>query len=253
MPRNCSSHDYSALIRKWRALSKKTPLRVGKVSSPKSLPFFEVTNGLLSREKPCLYISAGIHGDEPAPCWALLEWAEKNHGLLQDFPVLFYPCLNPWGFVHNSRLDEYGEDLNRIWGNEHHPLTEQIFKRIKGLSFFLSLNLHEDFDANGIYIYEPYRGGRTDRWTNQILQAGKKFLPLDTRKRIDGKNAKNGIIRPRVTHPPKEGVPEALYLFQNHGTRNFTIETPSEASLEKRILSHQAMIKESLLLATRPR
>ena len=85
MPRNCSAHDYSALIRKWRALSKKTPLRVGKVSTPKSLSFFEVTNGLLSREKPCLYISAGIHGDEPAPCWALLEWAEKNHGLFKIF------------------------------------------------------------------------------------------------------------------------------------------------------------------------
>ena len=251
MPRNCSAHDYSALIRKWRALSKKTPLRVGKVSTPKSLPFFEVTNGLLSREKPCLYISAGIHGDEPAPCWALLEWAEKNHGLLQNFPVLFYPCLNPWGLVHNSRLDENGEDLNRIWGDVFHPLTEQILKRIEGLSFFLSLNLHEDFDANGIYIYELYRGGRTDRWTNQILQAGKKILPLDTRKRIDGKNAKNGIIRPRVSHPPKEGVPEALYLFQNHGIRNFTIETPSEASLEKRILTHQAMIQESVRLATR--
>ena len=144
-----------------------------------------------------------------------------------------------------------GRTLTESGGNEHHPLTEQILKRIEGLSFFLSLNLHEDFDANGIYIYEPYRGGRTDRWTNQILQAGKKILPLDTRKRIDGKNAKNGIIRPRVSHPPKEGVPEALYLFQNHGIRNFTIETPSEASLEKRILTHQAMIQESVRLATR--
>ncbi len=55
-----------------------------------------------------IYISAGIHGDEPAGTEALITWAEENTRLLRRRPFFLVPCINPWGLVNNvpHRLEE---------------------------------------------------------------------------------------------------------------------------------------------------
>ena len=63
-----------------------------------------------------IYISAGIHGDEPAGPLALLEMIRAN-----DWPAglefWMCPCLNPTGFFLNSRENEDRKDLNRDYRN----------------------------------------------------------------------------------------------------------------------------------------
>ena len=125
------------------------------------------------------------------PLMALLGWVE-NIELFSSIPVVFLPCLNPWGFVHNSRNDEGGIDLNRIWDNHHHPLLSRIVERIQGQSFLLSVNLHEDYDANGIYLYEPEVPCINDSLAQSILGAGESILPIDSRNFIDGRRATKG-------------------------------------------------------------
>ena len=59
-----------------------------------------------------LYLSSGIHGDEPAGPLAARELFAEN-----DWPesveIWFCPCLNPMGYVLNRRENEDGVDLNR--------------------------------------------------------------------------------------------------------------------------------------------
>jgi hypothetical protein len=62
---------------------------------------------------------------------------------------------------------------------------------------------------------------------------------------IDGRKATNGIIRPRPSNPPKEGIPEALYFYLKHKCPTFTLETPSEFDLELRIQAHVAMVEQT--------
>ena len=40
------------------------------------------------------------------------------------------------------------------------------------------------------------------------------------------------------------GLPEAVYLHLHHSERTFTIETPSEFSLNQRVRAHVAIIEE---------
>ncbi len=244
-----SAHNYRMLVRKWHVLIDKIPLNRRKLMVHNKLPVFEISNDLIRKNVPGIYLSAGIHGDEPAPCWALLYWAEKNVDLFNHIPVIILPCLNPWGFINNSRFDQNGEDLNRLWGNHSHPFIEKIVSRIKDLSFHLTLNLHEDFDANGIYLYEPPIEDGNDSWAREILSAGQKVLPIDNRKKIEGRFTEKGIIRPDKNNPPLDGIPEALYLTNTYKVRNFTLETPSEESINDRIASHLAMIEESIKVA----
>ena len=249
MHANHSAHNYQALMDQWRTISQKNSLLFNKLTVYDQFPVFEISNQLVRRNEPALYISAGIHGDEVGACWGLLDWAKQSHDILTSIPIILFPCLNPWGFVHNSRTDKRGQDLNRIWGMDKHPFTEKIFLRLEKISILLSLNLHEDFDANGIYLYDPYIGNNQDSWADNILKAGKKSLPLDKRETIEGRSVNNGVIRPRIDNPPEDGIPEALYLVEKHGSRNFTIETPSEESLRTRISAQLLMIEEAVRLA----
>src|SRR5437016_1461172 len=59
-----------------------------------------------------LYISTGIHGDEPAGPLAILE-ALKENRWPSDVDIWLCPCLNPAGFLRNSRENALGIDLNR--------------------------------------------------------------------------------------------------------------------------------------------
>src|SRR5437879_871809 len=65
-------------------------------------------HALLAATKPapasraCLYLSTGIHGDEPAPPWALLRMVEQ--GIFDDrCSWILCPLLNPAGFLARTR------------------------------------------------------------------------------------------------------------------------------------------------------
>jgi len=243
MRQSYSVHNYQALMHRWKTLLVGCDLYLQEISVLDDFPLFEIRTHCQGKEGlPSLYISAGIHGDEPASSWALLQWVEKNKKLFQKLSAILYPCLNPWGMVNNTRSNQSGQDMNRIWDDADSELTRAILPRLHGLSFDLSLTLHEDYDGNGIYLYEPYLGGRNDLVASEILRAGKKFLPIDRRKRIEGRVCKQGIIRPRLSSLPEDGIPEAIYLVRNHGRRHFTIETPSEENFVQRVNAQQEMI-----------
>jgi protein MpaA len=233
-------HDFKKLIISWRKLCKQKGLMMRSVEQLDGLPVMEVTSPAL-QNKTGIYISAGIHGDEPAGVTGLLDWAMSKK--LASIPLVLYPCLNPWGLINNSRFDSLGNDLNRIWDNDDHPLVQAVSRKIQSIELCLSLNLHEDYDGQGIYLYEPKRGGRSDSFAEKILSSAESIIRRDCRKTIEGGKVRDGIIRPRLHNLPKEGKPEAVYLYENQRGRNFTLETPSEFAFQDRRTAHKLMIE----------
>lgn len=240
------SHDYKFLLQRWRRVCHTAGLKIEKVAEIDGLPCFEVTSPM-SKEHSAIYLSAGIHGDESGSTEGLLAWAESNLDRLNSIPLLIYPCLNPWGLINNSRWDAKGTDLNRIWENPSNPFIQYIISRTKNITIQLVITLHEDFDGQGVYLYEPSRNGISDGRADEIISAATPFITPDPRRKIDGRKAKNGIIRPRPTNPPKDGMPEALYFYLTHKCPTFTFETPSELDLSLRVQAQSAMIGHALV------
>ena len=61
-------------------------------------------------------ITGGMHGDEPAGVEAVLQFLERdNTALLKNFSFLVIPCINPYGYVHNTRETLNGIDINRAF------------------------------------------------------------------------------------------------------------------------------------------
>src|SRR5215470_6149773 len=61
---------------------------------------------------PRLYISTGIHGDEPAGPLAVRQLLQQNLWPA-NLAIWLCPCLNPTGFLSNRRDNSEGVDLNR--------------------------------------------------------------------------------------------------------------------------------------------
>ncbi len=198
--------------------------------------------------EPGLYVSAGIHGDEPAGTEALIEWAEAETPFLRHQSALIFPCLNPWGLLWNNRFDSKGKDLNRQYHSSRIPQITAHKRILTGHSFAVALTLHEDYDARGVYVYEIAR--RKPFLGEQVLAAAARHLPIEPRSRIEGRRCHKGVIRRDITPEAMTLHPEALLLHFHHSLRTLTLETPSECSIHDRVESQIAVLRKIQSLLT---
>ena len=234
-----SPHHYPHLVHRWRALARRAGLRLLPLAVADDLRLFYIETPALA-EREGLYLSAGVHGDEPAGTEALLAWAEKHAARLRTLPLLIFPCLNPWGLTHNMRTNSAGLDLNRNF-HRRHPVVTAVRRVVGKRRFAASVNLHEDYDAEGLYLYEVTRSSGCGE---KLIAAAGRDIPHDPRKRIEGRAARNGLIRRHVTPEffAKFGTPEAIWLYFEHTENALTVETPSEFALERRVAAHVAVL-----------
>jgi hypothetical protein len=241
-------HDYQHIVERWRRTAGRAGLKLRRLAHADGFDLFHLATPALD-ESPGLYVSAGIHGDEPAAPEALLRWAESNAAKLASWPLLIFPCLNPWGIRNNTRTDAGGRDLNRLFHGNSHPVIAAVRRVAGNRRFAVSLTMHEDYDAQGIYLYEVQRG--KERHGEMLLRSARKILPPDPRPRIDGRKAEKGLVRRRISPGAfrKIGFPEAIWLHLHHSDYTFTFETPSEAGLEHRVAAHMAVLEKCLALS----
>jgi hypothetical protein len=191
---------------------------------------------------PVVYLSAGVHGDEPAPPWALLR-------LLQDgfFDArcswFLCPLLNPSGFRRGTRENAAGLDLNRDYKALQSGEIRAHVAWLRGQPpFDVAICLHEDWEARGFYLYE-LNPGNQPTLAPAMLAAARAHCPIEEATIIDGReSAEPGIIRPVSDPQLRETWPEAIYLRQHHGNFQYTIESPSALPLEQRITTLRAAV-----------
>jgi len=237
------SHDYRVLVQRWRGLARSAGLRLQRIAMAGADPIFCLKTPTLAATGG-LYVSAAIHGDEPASSEALITWAEKHARRLARWPLLLFPCLNPWGLRNNIRLDADGLDLNRAFHLEDHPVISAVKRAAAPHQFDLSVMLHEDYDGQGFYLYEIQR----DRpyWGEDIVTAASGHIPVEPRTKVDAYKARSGVIRRRYDRARFErmGFPEAIWLHMEKARRALTVETPSEFAIEQRVKAHVAVLEE---------
>lgn len=191
------------------------------------------------------YISAGIHGDEPAGPLAALRLLQED-----DWPehveVVFCPCLNPGGFAANTRTNGQGIDLNRDYLHFQSPEIRAHVTWLEKLPRFdLSLCLHEDWESHGFYVYELNPDGQPSL-AESMVAGVEKVCPIDFSEIIEGRPATRGIIRPSLDPQSRPQWPEAFWLISHKTRLSYTLEAPSDFPLSTRVDALVAGVKAAL-------
>jgi succinylglutamate desuccinylase/aspartoacylase family protein len=194
-----------------------------------------------------IYISTGIHGDEPAGPLTALRLLQENHWP-EGAEIYLFPCLNPIGFILNQRQNADGIDLNRDYRN---PNSAEVRAHIVWLErqpkFNLYLCLHEDWESHGFYLYEQNPDNKPSL-AEKIIEAVKKVCPIDLSENIEGRLAKNGIVRPNILPHERPDWPEAFYLITQKARLGYTLEAPSDFPLQTRVNALVAGVNAALII-----
>jgi hypothetical protein len=192
-----------------------------------------------------IYISAGIHGDEPAGPLAALKLLQENRWPA-NAEIFLLPCLNPTGFTFNSRGNADGVDLNRDYRD---PKAAETLAHIAWLErqpkFDLYLCLHEDWESHGFYLYEQNPDSKISL-AEKMIEAVKKVCPIDPSEIIEDRPAQNGIIRPNILPQERPLWPEALWLITQKSRQGYTLEAPSDFPLPVRVNALVAAVNATL-------
>lgn len=192
-----------------------------------------------------VYISAGVHGDEPAGPLAVLKLFRDNEWP-EQVSLWVLPCLNPRGFDLNRRENEDGVDLNRDYRDPKSALVrahQQWLKRQPGFDF--ALCLHEDWEAHGFYLYELNPDLRPS-FAGHIISQVSKVCPIDFSPEIEGRKADAGVICANPDVLKRPDWPEAFYLVHHKTRLTYTLESPSDFPLEHRVAALAAGVRAAL-------
>jgi murein peptide amidase A len=186
---------------------------------------------------------AGIHGDEPAGCHALVHLVQRlatNPAPAEGYRLHFYPVCNPSGFAKCKRVSDSGKDLNReFWRNSSEPEVALLEKEIRSHAFHGLISLHTDDTSAGLYGF--VRGAVLTRGLLEpALAAAEKVIPRNLDHVIDGFSAENGIISQCyegiLTSPPElDPAPFEIIL-----------ETPQDAPLERQVQAFAVAVETVL-------
>ena len=181
-----------------------------------------------------IYLSTGIHGDEPAGPLAILQLLREDCWP-DDAAIWLCPCLNLTGFPLNRRENSKGIDLNRDY---RHLQTDEVRTHVDWLKqqpdFDIALCLHEDWEARGFYLYELNPDNRAS-FADRMIARVAEVCPIDPSPLIETWPAQNGVIRPNTNPADRPQWPEAIYLISNKTRLSYTLEAPSDFPLNTRI------------------
>lgn len=192
-----------------------------------------------------VYLSAGVHGDEPAGPLAVRQLLQEDVWP-ENASVWVCPCLNPSGFAQNRRANAQGLDLNRDY---RHLASPEVRAHVAWLRsqprFDLTICLHEDWEAHGFYVYELH-APTEPACAPRVIRAVETVAPVDRSPEIDGRPARDGMIFPSLDLEARAQWPEALYLFRHHTTCALTLEAPSDFPLSLRVAALVAGTRAAL-------
>lgn len=192
-------------------------------------------------------LSAGIHGDELAGVETLSEFLQTRASakFVQRWEITVLPCINPWGYEHDTRENCDTYDLNREFNSMHAPQEVLFVQSVLRERFDLSVELHSDSDSTGYYLYETSQPGV--EIGHRILDRVHFSMPINLESKIDGKSANAGVIMRHREPGNLAWWPMAVYGFAHGVPCSLTLEA-GESALAIQVQAHLSAIEAALSL-----
>jgi len=218
-----------------------------------------------------VFISGGVHGDEPCGSLAASQFAQflieghqkQAQKYLDEFSFHIIPCVNPWGFEHHIRENSEGIDLNRDFKNPKAQVTKNIIKLLNRIkeNFVFSMDMHEgscwtkwkdfpvDANPNGAWLYELCREPELRIGRSMIEAVRAIEFPICKLPTIYDDICIDGLVTyPEGNRNSEYGEMTSFdaYLWETKTKQSFTSETCTNCQLGDRINAQLTMLKTAL-------
>ncbi len=206
--------------------------------------------------KKRVFLSGGMHGNEPAGVETLAQFIEslaRNPSELGSISFDIVPVVNPWGFEHDQRFNGEGRDVNRDFASFKSQESKIIDGYLKGQRYDLMLDHHEDPDGSGFYMYQYAMPDQVI--SRQVIGAVRSDgYPIEQNVNMVILKTEDGLI-----DAPLWGLwymqATGQLSFPNWSRLNgsetvYTIETPTKLKWEGRLQMHSTareMIQDNLI------
>ena len=222
---------------------KRLDVPIERIGTAHNYPIYQIHLAPTIDTPKHILITGGMHGDEPAGVEAVLQFlARDNTALLKNFSFLVIPCINPYGYIHNTRETLGGIDINRAFETEDVAEVAIVKKALGQTQFLLAIDFHEDYDATGFYLYE---GKRDEKYMGpRLVTAAKAVGPLDPDDPgEDAPDLADGVYKVATAWGTQGLTP---YLLHFHSEHVIISETPTVWQLEQRVALHLTILDTAL-------
>ncbi|MFQ5716918.1 MAG: M14 family metallocarboxypeptidase [Nitrospinales bacterium] len=241
--------DYRALLRRLASLlvfpDKQLQVIAEISANDQVYPVLKISLKMGSSGKKKALISAGIHGDEPSGVETVCAFLERGEfkRFERDWEITLLPCLNPFGFEYATRKNHEKKDLNRLFKCQPPPREIVPIQQILNRPFDLTLELHEDSDSPGYYLFQRAETDSKRSLGRRILDEVEKTMTLNLNGKIEGMPANRGLIEWASDSDTMKWWPMAVYAASRGSRFCFTLETASGFPMNARVDAHLTAIR----------
>jgi hypothetical protein len=245
---NGKARDYGEVEARLRGLDSRhiKAAVIGEVVETYSIHALEFGNRGEGGDKREILLTGGVHGDEPAGVEAVLRFLEgPGEEFLDCFVFTVIPCVNPSGFELNTRVNSRDQDINRSMSADDVEEAVLLRQFLAGKCFDVFIDLHEDYEATGFYMYEAERQNRLIG--ARIVEAIKKIGAVD-----GAENSDEGLDLPISEglfgiNPNWRDKGFSAYAYYENSNHVVLCETPSTAwPLDQRVEAHLTAVSITL-------
>ena len=231
--------DYTKITERLKNLA----VPIEQIGTAHDYPIHQMHLAASTHTQRRVLITGGMHGDEPAGVEAVLQFLERdNTALLKNFSFVIIPCINPYGYVYDTRETRDGIDINRSFETDDIVEVAIVKKALGQTQFSLAIDFHEDYDATGFYLYE----GNGDRQYigPELAATAKAIGPIDPEDPgEDAPDLAEGVYKVADSWGTQGLAP---YLLHFHSEHVIISETPTVWHLDQRVALHLAILDTAL-------
>ncbi|MBU0766945.1 succinylglutamate desuccinylase/aspartoacylase family protein [Patescibacteria group bacterium] len=231
-------NNHTKLIRNIKEVCQQRNFKyseVGRVGKNKQYPYIQVQIEPPEFSKTLLVIS-GVHGDEPAPVTAVVEFLREYE---VDYPVklIIFPCLNPTAMRIGTRKNWEGKDLNRSRHWYFQPEQALCLLHSYGQKIDAVISLHEDWMSRHAYGFGFNR--KYKKYFQELLKSAGEYLPVVSKDSLEGMPVEDGVIYDKFDTSLEARFAEAGV------PRCFCSETGMRADFNSRVRANVAIIQKA--------
>jgi hypothetical protein len=192
-----------------------------------------------------VFLSGGIHGNEPAGVETLalfIESLARDPALYGNVSFEIVPLINPWGWAHDVRFNRDGIDINRDLAPQRSQEARMMAGYLKQGRYDLMIDHHEDPSASGFYLYQyAMPSQELSRQAIAAVRAG--GLPVEQDVSMVILRTDDGLIDAPMwglwymLATGQIGVPNYSRLYNSGNV--YTIETATRLNYEDRLAAHR--------------